>query len=370
MVDIKRYAIAGGTFACIVAIGFFMQNGADAPQPDGTLAMSGMGVQPNGAAQISEVALAAADGENAADPAPDAPEMAPPESDDMAEAAVTLPDAASPVTAPSDFAPIAVPEADEAPVEVSLLVEPDPASDPAASSRDAPSEDAQCDITMTAKPMAAALVELDLSAPCLPNERLTMHHNGMMFSDTTDAAGNYAMAVPALAQTAVFIVSFANGDGAVASTSVTDLAEFDRAVVQSEFDSSAGLHALEFGAEYNGAGHIWANANGEIADAAVGKGGFMMMLGNPAVSDAITAQVYTFPTGLAERGGDIALSVEIEVTAANCGKDIEAQTLQTVPGAAPKVQALELTMPDCDAVGDFLVLKNLVNDLKVASATN
>ncbi len=96
----------------------------------------------------------------------------------------------------------------------------------------------------------------------------------------------------------------------------------------------------------------------------------MILLGNPAVSAAQTAQVYTFPTKLAKQGGDIELSVEIEVTAANCGKDIEAQSLQTMPNSAPEVHSLDLAMPDCDAIGDFLVLKNLLNDLKVASATN
>ena len=371
MADVKRYAIAGGTFVSILAIGFFMQSGANAPQADGAIAASGtdMPAAPE-EMQISEIALTSAEEEAPADTAPAVQEMTPPDPDSMTDAAVILPDAASPVTAAGDFVPIAIPEADEAPLEVSLLVDPEPASDPITESRSALQEDAQCDISMTATPMAAALVGLDLAAPCLPNERMTLHHSGMMFTDTTDAAGNFQMAVPALSQTAVFIASFANGDGAVASTAVPELADFDRAVVQSGFETGASLHALEFGADYNGAGHIWVNAAGEIADAAVGKGGFMLLLGNPAVSEAITAQVYSFPTGLAARAGDVTLSVEIEVTAANCGKNIEAQTLQTVRDSAPQVHALDVVMPDCDAVGDFLVLNNLVNDLKVASATN
>ena len=79
------------------------------------------------------------------------------------------------------------------------------------------------------------------------------------------------------------------------------------------------------------------------------------------------AQVYTFPSAMAEESGNVELSVEIEVTNSNCGLEIEAQALQVKAGAQPKVQTLDLTMPDCDAVGDFLVLKNLVDDLKVAA---
>ncbi|MCF3594737.1 hypothetical protein LZG00_12100 [Rhodobacteraceae bacterium LMO-12] len=376
MVDVKRYAIAGGTFACILATGFFMQSGGKTPGAVNTADVGSMGMQvpATDSGEISDIALTSADGQSPADVSPSAQEMAPPATEDMTEAKVTLPDDVAPVTAPVDFAPIQTPDPDEAPVEVSLLVDPeaasDPVGDPVADSREAPQLDAQCDIAMTAEPMTAALVVLELAAPCLPNERLTIHHSGMMFTDTTDEMGNYMTAVPALSQTAVFIASFANGDGTVASTSVPDLIDFDRAVVQSEFESNAGLHALEFGAGYNGTGHIWSNATGEIADAVEGKGGFMILLGNPAVSAAQTAQVYTFPTKLAKQAGDIELSVEIEVTAANCGKDIEAQSLQTMPNSAPEVHSLDLAMPDCDAVGDFLVLKNLLNDLKVASATN
>ena len=69
---------------------------------------------------------------------------------------------------------------------------------------------------------------------------------------------------------------------------------------------------------------------------------------------------------MAKEIGDIALSVDIEITASNCYKDIEAQTLQTSRGEKIAVHTLDMSMPTCDAVGDFLMLKKLVNDMKVA----
>lgn len=399
MADVKRYATAGGTLACILAIGFFMQSGANAPQQD-PAAINGMGMQPaGGALTLSEIALTAGEAERGtgapvitvtdvvpepgqtatpvATAAPKAEKQ--PEGDasikdkvlgwidsDGKEPAPTLAQAEAPAPGADKMADN---KPGDAPVELSLLDTKTP-TDTIVVPREEPKTAANCEITMTAQPMAAALVKLNLSAPCLPNERVTLHHNGMVFTDTTDATGSYEMAVPALAQNAVFIASFANGEGAVANADVPELSDFDRAVVQSEFKAGASLHALEFGAEYYGPGHIWAASTGEIADAAVGKGGFMILLGNPVVADALTAQVYTYPSAFTEQDGDVTLSVEIEVTAENCGKPITAETLQTVKGAAPKVQKLDLTMPDCDAVGDFLVLKKLVNDLKVAAATN
>jgi hypothetical protein len=65
--------------------------------------------------------------------------------------------------------------------------------------------------------------------------------------------------------------------------------------------------------------------------------------------------------------GDIQLEIEAEVTDATCGREISAQSLQVTEAGAPRVQELQLTMPDCDAIGDFLVLKNVLEDLKVAA---
>ncbi|MDA7429952.1 hypothetical protein PGB28_15915 [Primorskyibacter aestuariivivens] len=224
-----------------------------------------------------------------------------------------------------------------------------------------------CDMTLDAVSAPAATVDLTLSAPCLPNERLTMHHNGMMFTAVTDASGQSRMRVPALSENAVFIVSFTNGEGAVTQIDVPTLEFFDRVVLQWRGKSGLGVHALEFGAEYFGKGHIHAETTGDVAATAKGESGFLMRYGVDAGPEALMAEVYTFPTGTAVRDGRIALSVEAEVTGANCGTKVDAQTLQIRPGEALRTQDLELFVPDCDAVGDFLVLNNLLQDLKVAS---
>lgn len=379
MADKKRIIMAGATLGCIGAIGFFMQGGmgkSAQPQPRLVVTSAGLaGTVPGQASpdskivepvEISGVELTAADNELAAKPVapvvakPALPQDEAPQAEQPAEQQAAS-DAEQPIQ------PIAPVQVSEQPEAVSFL-ELTPASPPVEpTTRSEPEIDAQCDITMNGTEIAGALVKLSLSAPCLPNERVTMHHNGMMFTESTDDEGKLDLAVPALAENAVFIASFPNSKGAVANVNVTTLALYDRAVVQSEFSSGIGLHALEFGADYTGEGHIWSNAPGEVAAAATGKGGFMTLLGNPAISEGSMAQIYTFPSGLADRSGDVTLSTEIEVTNMNCGHEIEAQALEVNAGSQPKMQTLNLTMPDCDAVGDFLVLKNLLNDLKVAA---
>ncbi|WP_323781481.1 hypothetical protein [Thalassovita sp.] len=224
-----------------------------------------------------------------------------------------------------------------------------------------------CDPVMTVAPMPAAMVELKLVA-CLPDQRVTIHHNGMMFSDVTDDRGSLTVRVPALSQIAVFIADFGNGDGAVAHTTVPDLADFERAVLQWRGAEGMHIHAMEYGAEFGQDGHVWADAPGTADLALAGQGGFLTELGDRQGPEDYRAEVYTFPSGHAARGGGIAFSVDVEVTADNCDREIGAEALQLSTDGSPlQVRELVLSMPQCDARGDFLVLNNLLQDLKIAS---
>lgn len=229
-----------------------------------------------------------------------------------------------------------------------------------------PAPSLACEYELTATNVPGAMVALTLNAACAPSERFTLHHNGMMFTEVTDDAGHAAMLVPALAKKAVFIAAFTNGEGAVANADVESLKLYQRAAVQWQGDAGITLHALEFGASYADEGHVWANARRDVAAAADGNRGFLTRLGAVGQPEALMAEIYTFPSEISDRDGDVALQVDAEVTALNCNRDIEAQALQMAPSGSLKVQDLTLMMPGCDAVGDFLVLKNLLNDLTIA----
>ena len=89
-------------------------------------------------------------------------------------------------------------------------------------------------------------------------------------------------------------------------------------------------------------------------------------LGDSNVPDALFAEVYSFPKVATSQSGNIALSVETEVNHLNCGQEIEAQSLEFGEDGRIKTQNLTLSVPECDAIGNFLVLNNLLGDLKVA----
>lgn len=224
-----------------------------------------------------------------------------------------------------------------------------------------------CDATLTATAAPAAMVDLSLSAPCSPEAAVVIHHQGMMFTILTDSAGLAQVSVPALAEGSVFVAELANGKGAAASIIVPELAGFDRAVLQWQGAGGMELHALEFGASYADAGHVWSGAARDAATALAGEGGFITRLGDDRAENALIAEVYTFPSGTTARDGTVDLSVEAEVTAANCGRDVAAQSIQIIPGTPPSVVDLTMTMPDCASVGEFLVLDTMLQDLTVAA---
>lgn len=230
-----------------------------------------------------------------------------------------------------------------------------------------PAEEA-CEMSATATASLAATATLDLTAPCHADQRVTVHHNGMFFADRTDADGRLRLTVPGLSEQAVFIFAFSDGEGAVAQTRLPEMTAFNRVVLQWTGLAGFELHAREFGAEYGSAGHVWRGADVASLDNLInGTGGHMTSFGRTDIREPHFAEVYTFPANMSGRNGQIDLSVEAEITAANCGLEIEAQTHEHVEGRVGRTRNLTLAVPGCDAIGDYLVLNNVLDDMKVAA---
>ncbi len=354
----KKILMAGGTFSVALGIGFVMQNGdalaarfGNEPPVVSAAAVAGGGVA---AVQVSAV----------------------PETTQIIDVPVAEgPALVAPLSAETTIA-LAIPEAASPPQPVPLPVLL------AAADTDAPLTDVPfaetpaqseviaapvCEPELTATVIPGAMVRLDLTAPCNPNARLTLHHQGMMFSEVTDAAGSVSVEVPALADIAVFIAAMDAGEGAVATVAVPEVAMFDRAVLLWQGDTGLSIQAREFGADYGDPGHVWAQAARTPEAALTGERGFLVRLGNAETDTPLMAEIYSFPTGLTDRAGDVILSVEAEITPQNCGRDIAAQSMQFSPASDTSATDLTLTMPGCDTVGDLLLLETMLTDLQVAS---
>ncbi|TNF64188.1 MAG: hypothetical protein EP307_03570 [Rhodobacteraceae bacterium] len=344
MIGRKHIATIGGTALCALGIGFFMQMGGQS----GT-----SGDMPEAVRQATAQAPVAKSGFSPLD-APGA--MASRVADSLVDA---------PALSLADIMPQALPDVPLPDHVVVAALDQTGDQLPNLPAESAPA--LTCTVDADAVAEAGAMVRLDVSAPCLAEERVVIHHSGMMFSDITDAEGGLDILIPALSQNAVFIVEFANGEGAVATAEVASLASYDRVVLQWAGDLGLQVHAREFGADYDAEGHVWAGSSRDLTVAARGDGGFLTTLGRSDALAPLMAQVYTFPTATATRAGIIDLTVEAEVTAANCGREVEAQSLEVQADGRLRTRDLALTMPGCDASGDFLVLNNLMDDLKIAA---
>ncbi len=357
MAQIKKIGMAVGTFSVALGIGFIMQNGDALASRFGGEDTDAPFVKNETPIAVAQAGLTAGTEQHGASPSLLTPDLA-------ANVAVVLPEAArAPETPP---APVQLASVDpEALPEIDL---------PALAALDAAIPDAteqsaeiDCVPIMTGRLGPAAILEVNVAAPCHTDTAFTIHHQGMMFTATTDKTGNSDLTVPALAETAVVIAAFEHGDGAVATIAVPEFANYDRAVLQWQGDTAVMLSAYENGANFESDNHIFLENPGSRARVESGEGGYLLSLGDRNIENALIAEVYTYPTTMMTVGGNVTLVAEAEITADNCGHELNAQSIQIDPTGDRSALDLTMVMPDCDAVGDFLILQNMFQDLTLAS---
>ncbi|WP_156317509.1 hypothetical protein [Cypionkella psychrotolerans] len=277
------------------------------------------------------------------------------------------PKAKAPVMA-STTAPVATPE----PVAKAAPVVPKTPAAPIAATVPAPK------LEITAKPELAdacpvslelsnadnALIAVTLVAPCHADERVVLKHAGLTVTAKTTLTGALFADMPALMQDAKVEVMFKDNTSVAASVAVPELAGLRRFAVQWQQDDAFQLHGFEDGSDFGGPGDVSAATPHQPIAGAPAKGGFLTLLGDASTDLPMLAQVYTYPKDSQIKPEIV---VEAAVTEATCGRELLGQTLQTAPGTV-KVSDMSLAMPDCDAVGDYLVLKNLVPDMTIASS--
>ena len=211
------------------------------------------------------------------------------------------------------------------------------------------------------------MVKLTLTAPCRGEQRLEMTHGPLQFSLQTDPLGNLQINVPAMTADAIFKATFLDGESASTSLEVPAAKSIERVAVVADGHSGLQIHALEFGADYGEKGHIWAETPGDMIMAGLDGGGYLVRLGDMSLENSIVSEVYTYPGRETDQSGVVRLSVEAEVTAMNCATEIAGQSIEPTADGTPLSMSMTVAIPDCDAIGEYLVLKNVLRDLRIAS---
>ena len=223
---------------------------------------------------------------------------------------------------------------------------------------------ADCGINLDLMNDADAMIGLTLQAACHPNERVVIKHAGLAVSALTTANGALFIAIPALETSAAVEVNFGDGQSAQAKIEMPEVAQLRRFAVQWQAQDAFQVHAFENGAGYEGAGHLSGTNPRQSVVAGASVGGFVTVLGDGTVKTPLMAQIYTFPANPSIAPEII---VEAAITDTTCGRELLAETLNAIGGAV-YITELTLAMPDCSAIGDYMVLKNLVLDLNIAAA--
>lgn len=218
-----------------------------------------------------------------------------------------------------------------------------------------------CPIHLDLVPQDGAMLGITLVAPCHADERLTLSHAGLMVTAQTTATGSLFTSLPALDMAGKVTVTFADKTTEDAMMPMPELQDLQRFVVQWSADDRFSLNAFREGATYGEPGHLTAQPLAML-DGITEPGAAVVALGDPTVPLPLLAEVYTLPTE-----GKATLTVEAQVTAQTCGRELLGEMLDS-RGGKVSVQDLSFAMPDCDALGDFIVLNNPRSDLTLASS--
>jgi hypothetical protein len=103
------------------------------------------------------------------------------------------------------------------------------------------------------------------------------------------------------------------------------------------------------GAAFGGAGHVSFLSPGHFG---ASDRGFLTLLGDPEMDQPLMAEIYTAPRDLAVD----AIQIEAEVTESLCGRSMTGQKFALSVAGGVSIQPVVISMPPCDAVGDFVVM--------------
>lgn len=216
---------------------------------------------------------------------------------------------------------------------------------------------AACDVQMDLVAQPGAMIGITFLSPCNAEERVVLWHDGLAVTGKTSASGSLVATLPALTRDAVVEVRLRSGERHSKSIDVPEAEGVKRFAIQWQDADAFQLHAFVDGAGYNQPGHYSAAFTGKA-----GEGAFVSVLGDASTDLPLLAEVFTFDHNIT---ADVV--VEASISQETCGRTIFGEMIAVENGAL-NIQDLTLAMPDCDDSGDILVLKNLLQDMKLAAA--
>ena len=296
-------------------------------------------------AEESDVAMPdAAGAEMAAEP-----EIAQP-ADPVALPTMTIGHAAAPEVAPQADAPVlaVLPDSPAGPaLPPEVNVKPDvPVASATAGA---------CTPTMNLTPEDQAMISVSIIAPCRGGERVVLGHGELTIAEKMSPEGTLNLELPALQVAGTVSALFSDAEVLSATITIPEAASTHRFAIKWIAADTFQLHAFENGADYGQPGEV--SAFKPISP----NGGYLVSLGDPSLDLPMMAEIYTYPAT-----ANVELSIEATVTDITCARELLGEVVESRNGTITK-NNLSLSMPECDALGDILVLKNPGQDVTLAA---
>lgn len=193
---------------------------------------------------------------------------------------------------------------------------------------------ANCQPSLDLAARDGAQITLTLQADCAADGRVEIRHGGMEFAARMPIGRPLRLTIPALEAGGEVVVRLEGGEELRGVVALPDLSRHRRFVL-----TSADPMRLQADAE----------------------GGWMTQLGDADLDQPLVAQVYTYPAQ-----GSAKVQVQLRNTAATCGQSLRGQTISSRLGRV-EASLLRVDLPECAAGPVAIYLKNLDQDVKVAS---
>lgn len=203
-----------------------------------------------------------------------------------------------------------------------------------------------CTPQVSANPTIAAQVRITVSSKCPKSQLVTIHHNGLIITETVSSVEPSSFVVPALSEHAVFVLDFEDGTVAVTSTRVASLKFYDRGVVQ-----WAGSTELT----------VRPNHSGNPTDAAMGKRAWTSRFGQAHHNQAIIST---------SAFGDTHQTPHFEVHAMTkgdiCERAFSFQSINVTAAGAIAVQEYDSSPAICTDGPEMVLLKTISRPITLA----
>ena len=218
-----------------------------------------------------------------------------------------------------------------------------------------------CARTATVESGLAGMLRVVLHAPCAPGAPVRVAQGALVADWTLDAEGTRHLSFVPMSTDHPLLVTWPDGTTSARALPESADAATYRAALAWDGPRLLSLDAEEFGAASDRPGLIAAAATGLVPQSG---GGFLTVLGD---GTGRMAEVYTFPAEAFRSQGVVRLSASAPITLATCGRRAKATALQSDPFGGLMTSRVDVALPDCDGIGQTLVLRNLFRDLRLAA---